>query len=57
MSIHELLNGKLFTYAILTLYALRGGTYLLGQHYGPAAYWACAFGITVAAEFLIPRFP
>lgn len=53
----ELLQGKAFTYAILGLYALRAGSYFSGAHWGPASYWCCAFGITIAAEFLIPRFP
>jgi len=53
----ELLTGKLFTYVILSLYALRAGTYAWGGHWGPMSYWVCAFGITVAAEFLILRWP
>lgn len=54
---NDLLHGKLFTYAILSLYALRAGSYGFGHHWGPMTYWVCAFGITVAAEFLILRFP
>ncbi len=53
----ELLHGKAFTFLILFLYFLRAASYVHGGHYGPAAYWVCAFGITVSAEFLIARFP
>ena len=57
MTFHDLLNGKFFTFLILSLYALRAGSYFVTGHIGPGAYWTCAAGITVAAEFLIPRFP
>ena len=53
----DLIHGKAFTYVILCLYAVRALSYLHGRHLGPAAYWVCAFGITVSAEFLIARFP
>jgi hypothetical protein len=52
-----LLDGKAFTYCILTLYALRCLSYAAGGHWGRAGYWICAFGITVSAEFLITRWP
>lgn len=55
--VNELLQSKAFTFLILTLYALRASSYFVGKHYGPGAYWCCAFGITIAAEFLIPRWP
>jgi hypothetical protein len=45
--VRALLEGKAFTYVILALYALRCSSYVLGKHYGPAAYWLCAFGITI----------
>jgi hypothetical protein len=51
------LGGKGFTYVILTLYGMRALSYLVTRHYGPAVYWVCAFGITVAAEFLVRRWP
>ncbi len=53
----EFLESKVFTYCILTLYALRCGSYFFTKHYGPGSYWLFAFGITVSAEFLIKRFP
>jgi len=53
----EFAGGRGFTYVILSLYALRCVSYAATKHYGPAAYWLCAFGITISAEFLIRRFP
>ncbi len=53
----ELLTGKAFTYVILSLYMLRAATYFIGHNWGPAVYWVCALGITIAAEFLIPKWP
>lgn len=47
----------MFTYIILGLYSLRCLSYLPGAHWGKAAYWVCAFGITASAEFLIGRYP
>lgn len=54
---YELLTGKAFTYVILFMYAMRAGTYMASNHWGPASYWICALGITISAEFLIPRWP
>jgi hypothetical protein len=51
------LDGPAFTWAILTLYALRCVSYAFGGHWGRAAYWLCAAGITVSAEFLMRRWP
>lgn len=51
------LDGPWFTYAILSLYALRCLSYAAGAHWGRAGYWLCAAGITVSAEFLIRRWP
>ncbi len=56
-ALHTFLESKAFTYAILSLYGLRCLGYLVTGHYGPAAYWVCAFGITVSAEFLVRAFP
>ena len=53
----RLLTGPGFTYLIISLYALRCVTYAIGGHWGRAAYWVCALGITVSAEFLIKRWP
>ena len=53
----EFAGGRGFTFAILALYSLRCLSYAATKHYGPAAYWLCAFGITVSAEFLIRRWP
>lgn len=53
----QLLSGKFFSYLILSLYALRCGSYLFTKHWGPATYWICAFGITLSAEFFIKRWP
>lgn len=53
----QFLAGKTFTYIILTLYGLRCVSYASTKHCGPAAYWLCAFGITVSAEFLMRRWP
>lgn len=53
----HLLESKGFTYVILTLYGLRCSSYLVTKHYGNAAYWFFAFGITVSAEFLMRRWP
>jgi hypothetical protein len=51
------MEGRVFTYSILLLYGLRCLSYVLTKHYGPAAYWLFAFGITVSAEVLIKKFP
>jgi len=51
------LGGRAFTWAILSLYTLRCGSYALTGHYARALYWLCALGITVSAEFLIARWP
>ncbi len=53
----SLLEGRAFTYVILTLYALRCLSYVFTKHYGSASYWLCALGITVSAAFLMRRFP
>ena len=49
--------GRGFTWAIITLYSLRCVSYAWGGHWGRAAYWLFALGITVSAEFLIVRWP
>lgn len=51
------MEGRGFTYVILGLYTLRCLSYAYGGHWGRAAYWLCAMGITVSAEFLIVRWP
>jgi hypothetical protein len=56
-TLYELMEGRTFTYTILSLYALRCLSYVITKHYGPAAYWFFAFGITVSAEILIKKFP
>lgn len=53
----EFLSGKFFTYIIMSLYAIRSGTYASGGHWGPAGYWLSALFITISAEFLIKRWP
>ncbi len=53
----SILEGKAFTWAILSLYGLRCLSYATTSHWGRAAYWLCAAGITVSAEFLISRWP
>lgn len=52
-----LLSGKFFTYLIMSLYAIRCGSYMWTGHYGPGAYWASALCITISAEFLMARWP
>lgn len=51
------MNGRGWTYAILALYTARCITYACGAHWGRVAYWLCAAGITISAEFLVTRFP
>lgn len=56
-ALHAFLEGRTFTYTILSLYGLRCLSYFVTKHYGPASYWLFAFGITVSAEILIKKFP
>ena len=43
----------LFVYLILFLYACSVIRYVGAGKYGNAMYWLCAFGITIAATFLM----
>lgn len=56
-AIKQWVEGPAFTYCIMALYILRCLSYASGEHYGRAAYWLCALGITISAEFLITRWP